>query len=733
MNDDFLHKHRQAPSKAFADKLYRQLQEENEDMTALPMTRTYARRARFPVGAAALFALLLVGVLLALRPTFTPPTLTQIDTGFLNALQPITSENASDLTQIAQLGRGRVFDVDWHGDMIAVGGALGVWLYDSTHLTEAPRLLPAQQTMYARRVALTWSRTNPLVAAPDGDTIRVWNAETGEEVGAFSDGDDKHWDVVAISPDGRYVAGGENMLGYEVTQRWALNVWEVETGEITFIRNLQNPILNLDFNPLRLYQFAAQTFGGTWVFNAEENDFAGISYPQSPATNLDVGLDYSPNGETLAFGTENGVLIWNVETRQVEQEIIINADLTPYVTDVAFSADGAYLAIASRNFGVNLWNVLLQSWITGEPDHLDHEGFQDVSALVFNNALRSSLLASVQLGSTLSVFSFGTGMTLTNQRDFTAPIMRADLNADNRTIAAGGMDGYIDVWNLETGREVYAVNSELANLTDLAFTPDGSLLAYSGRLGRIQAGVSGEREPGRTLVNRRGGVSLLNAETGEYVRRLGDLEDYFYLFAFSPDGETLAAYDGFDNNVKTWNWETADESSAGEALFTSPVSIDRLGYSADGSLITVTSFNNDLAFYDAVTGDQQTPFETPIPRVIDVAYSPDGSRMVVAQRLATYTSYITLHDVEAGAMLFPLQYTTNTDLVTNLTFSPDGALIAAIVDENRVHVWDAATGALLFDHGDEYIPNNQLMFSRDGRMIVTADWDGLIRIWGIPE
>ena len=59
--------------------------------------------------------------------------------------------------------------------------------------------------------------------------------------------------------------------------------------------------------------------------------------------------------------------------------------------------------------------------------------------------------------------------------------------------------------------------------------------------------------------------------------------------------------------------------------------------------------------------------------------------------------------------------------------------LAAIVDENRLHVWDAATGALLFDHGDEYIFNNQLMFSSDNRMIVTADWDGLIRVWGIPE
>jgi len=29
--------------------------------------------------------------------------------------------------------------------------------------------------------------------------------------------------------------------------------------------------------------------------------------------------------------------------------------------------------------------------------------------------------------------------------------------------------------------------------------------------------------------------------------------------------------------------------------------------------------------------------------------------------------------------------------------------------------------------------NNQIAFTSDNRMIITGDWDGLIRIWGIPE
>lgn len=685
-------------------------------MTALPMTRTYARRVRFPLGATALFALLLVGVLLALRPNSTPPTLTQIDTGFLDTLQPITAENAGELTQIAQLGNGRAFDVDWHGDIIAVGGALGVWLYDSTHLTEAPRLLAGQQTLYARRVALTWSQMNPLVAAPDGDAIRVWNAETGEEVGVFSDGDDKHWDVVAISPDGRYVAGGESMLSYEVAQRWALNVWDVETGELVSSQWETEAILNLDFNPTRLYQLAVQSMSRVFVLSAEVTDPQIMAEFDTPDNNLNVGLDFSTNGESLALATETGAVIWNTVTGDIEQEIVLSDDPPPYVTDMAFSVDGAYLALASRNFGVNVWNVLLQSWVH-EP-HLGRHSFGDVSALVFDTALRSTQIVSIESGSTLRQFAFLSNRTITKQRDFDSPIMHADLNSDNRTVAAGGMDGYINVWDLGTGRTVYALDSRLADLADLVFTPDGSLLAYSGS---------------RSSTSIDAGISLLDAGTGEYVRRLGSSTDYFYRLAFSPDGETLAAYNGFDDAVETWAWAEADDGAAGAVLFDTLVSVDQVDYNTDGSLITVLNSSSDLKSYNAVTGEDQSLFGERIPRVIDFAYSPDGSLIAVGQRLATYESYITVYDTETLAEVTHLRYETNTDLVTNLTFSPDGSLIAAIVDENRLHVWDAATGELLFDHGDSYIFNNRLMFSRDGRLIVTADWDGLIRVWGIPE
>lgn len=60
----------------------------------------------------------------------------------------ITPQNAAQVVQLARLGRGTAHAVAWSpdGKTLAVGGSLGVWLYDMTHLDAQPRLLDGHPT-----------------------------------------------------------------------------------------------------------------------------------------------------------------------------------------------------------------------------------------------------------------------------------------------------------------------------------------------------------------------------------------------------------------------------------------------------------------------------------------------------------------------------------------------------------------------------------------------------------
>lgn len=716
MNDDFLHKQRQAPDPAFAKRLYQQLHEEDDDMSTLPMTRTYTPRARFPVGAAALFLIVLFSMIFALRPLNTPPRLAQIDTGFLDTLQPISSENAGSLTEVARLGSGSIYDVDWDGDVIAVGGALGVWVYDSTRTGTPPRLLQAENTIFRRQVALAGT----LIAATDGDHIRVWDAESGEPVGAFG-GEGLQFNAVAISPDGRYVAGGEaRLLSYQ--PRYQVFVWDRETGEQVFLREFEQPILNIDFNPLRLHEFAVQNPAALYVFDVDST-IERAQFTESPRLSLNPGLDYHPNGEVLAFGTEQGVTLWDVNSETVVQTITFDEDYAPLISDVAFNGDGTLLAIASANYRVSLWDVAANAFV----DPPIQDAIVSASALAFNDVLGDPTLASVQFGSEVHL----TLPTLDNAsfaplRGFASPISMAALSGDDRTVAAAGLDGNIHVWDIETGEETLTLETGKEYLTTFAISPDGSTLAYGNYARR---GADGTYPPAT-----RGGVTLVDLTDPANQRRLGGENKHYSDVAFSPDGETLAAFDTINGQIETWAWREAEDGAAG-TLFISPLGTSTFAYSPDQQWIGVINLDQatTLSLYDAA-GVEQTLFAERLDYLTAFAFSPDGTRIAIGQRLEDGSgSRVRVYDLETGQQVAAMQYATNTDYVADLAFSPDGTLIAGVVDEGRLHVWDAATGEQLFDHSDATIINNRIMFTSDGRMIISADWDGFIRVWGIPE
>src|SRR5690606_34414184 len=92
-----------------------------------------------------------------------------------------------------------------------------------------------------------------------------------------------------------------------------------------------------------------------------------------------------------------------------------------------------------------------------------------------------------------------------------------------RELAAGDEDGSARVWDVETGEEVLAISGLGEGVFDIAFSPDGTLLAT--------ADESGFKEPGS--------VTVWDMEAGRVRFRLRQ-SDQVHEVAFSPDGTRLA-------------------------------------------------------------------------------------------------------------------------------------------------------------------------------------------------
>ena len=107
----------------------------------------------------------------------------------------------------ARLGKGSVSDIQYSpdGTLLAVGGSLGIWLYD-THTGAEVALLPEDT-----------GRINSVSFSPDGGTlasngwdgvVRFWDVSTGELIRTF---EGHTGEVISFSPDGGTLISGSGM------------------------------------------------------------------------------------------------------------------------------------------------------------------------------------------------------------------------------------------------------------------------------------------------------------------------------------------------------------------------------------------------------------------------------------------------------------------------------------------------------------------------------------------
>ncbi|CAG7855300.1 WD repeat-containing protein 5B [Serendipita indica DSM 11827] len=436
-----------------------------------------------------------------------------------------------------------------------------------------------------------------IVSGSWDQTIRLWDAETGQSLGEPLRGHTGPVTAVAFSPDGSRVvsetgqSSGEPLRGHTgavtalafspdglriVSGSWddTIRLWDAETGQSLGepLRGHTGEVSAVAFSP-----DGSRIVSGLWdhtirLWDAETGQSLGE--PLRGHTGEVSAVAFSPDGSRIVSGSDDQTIrLWNAETGQSLGEPLRGH--TGEVRAVAFSPDGSRIVSGSWDNTIRLWNAETgQS--SGEPLR-GHTG--EVSAVAFSPD--GSRIVSGSWDDTIRLWDAETGQSLGEPlRGHTGPVSAVAFSPDGSRIVSGSWDDTIRLWDAETGQSLgEPLRGHTGEVSAVAFSPDGSRI------------VSGSWDHTIRLLDAETGQSLgepLRGHTGE-VRAV----------AFSPDGSRIVS-GSWDNTIRLWNAETGQ--SSGEPLRGHSGVVNAVAFSQDSFLIMTGSADSTVRLSDTAFG-----------------------------------------------------------------------------------------------------------------------------------
>ncbi len=362
------------------------------------------------------------------------------------------------------------------------------------------------------------------------------------------------------------------------------------------------------------------------------------------------------------------------------------------VQKIAWSPDGRWLAVPS-NFGIHLYDAVtlkevrfIEADLSGEETRLFSAG---VAFSPDGNYLASA-------SNSLALWEVATGRLLWTQTANTGGQLA--FSPDGSLLVTRGVE-YSDLnfWEASTGTKLRKIPGDFSYLYDLAFSPDGQLLA-AATWDSVQAWNSATGIPAYT-VDQPGGAECL---------------------AFSPDGKALATC-GLEGILRLWH---ADTGKFLRTFGLVPIEVIEAVFSPDSQTIATGSDTGRVQLWDAKSGAKRLDTEGHSTHAFSLAYRPDGRALASAGN----DGRVNIWDAGSGARLQTIDGFTFE--LTSVAFSPDGELLLAR-DWANTQIWDPKSRALL-----RIIPGDQpgsraLAVSRSGSLFATGTDKARIQVWDL--
>lgn len=627
-------------------------------------------------------------------------------------------------------------------------------------------------------ICICLSANKKIFSADTGDTIKIWDLESGEESGMLKGHTGGVKTLVLSQDEKRLISGGADK---------SIKVWSLKGNkEIYTLQGHSNTVRSAVINSSRKYIISGSEDKTIRIWNLldqrEKATFKGHSTPV-------ISVAVTSNGKIGATGSKDKTIkLWDLD---LYQEIGTLIGHLSSVNALIFIPNSKYLLSCSNDFTVRLWdhNEKKELWVfRGHTDavvglsvnsdgSLAFSGSFDFTVRVWNLNLRTEevriegfrgVLTSLTLtpNGKNAIVGYSDGIVHVHNWSFlyaegkqysviqqryewvaeghTGGINSVAVSDDGSFFVSGSEDALVKVWSMKRWREEFTLEGHSGPVTCVVVSANNRLILSASYDKSVRVWDIEERKEKCTFMGHAAAVmcitlspnlkSILTGSADKTLKvwTLQKRREFYtytehsatvYSIAITNDSSLLISVSG-DECINVWDPIRNTHIKCIKGINSKIYAVAACSYKR---YFVTGSENRDVTLWNLDDFKQICTLSGHTYGVSSLAINIDGKYIVSGSKDRT----IRLWDFNEQKQIFA--YVGHTDFITSVDISENGNFIVSGSLDRSVKVWstiDHSLYATFLGHNEAV---NGVKISSDCQRVLSGSDDCIIRIWNVID